>query len=75
FCLSKNNPEIYRRAAKKIGIKPEEIMFFDDNKISLETAKSAGMHTTGVFDETSSADEEIIRTSNDNYIKSFKDLL
>lgn len=40
----KPNPKIYEVAIKKTGVKPDEILFIDDNDKPLEGAKKAGMH-------------------------------
>ncbi len=72
--LKKNQVEIYQSVAKKIGCKLENITFFDDNIIALQTAKNAGCKTVGVFDETSKDMIEEIKKEADNYIYSFKEM-
>lgn len=39
----KPNPKIYEETIKMAGVKPEEILFIDDNDSPLEGAKNAGM--------------------------------
>ncbi len=68
FKTVKSNPEIYRMAAERMGVGTGEITFFDDNIIALKTAKEAGLRTVGVFDESSSEDEEAIRALTDEYV-------
>jgi len=41
----KPNPKIYDQAIQQTGVKPEEILFIDDNDGPLEGAKKAGMNT------------------------------
>lgn len=41
----KPNPKIYDQAIQQTGVKPEEILFIDDNNGPLEGAKKAGMNT------------------------------
>lgn len=74
FGTTKSNPEIYLAAAKRMGVLPEEIAFFDDNVIALQTAKKAGLHIVGVFDESSREDEETIRAIADEYAYRLKEL-
>lgn len=72
---NKSFPDIYLLAAKKMGLLPEECMVFEDILPAILSAKSAGFHTTGVYDAESSADTEAIKKQADNYIISFDELL
>lgn len=75
FNTTKADPDIYRRAAEKIGKPIDEILFLDDNYNADKTAKRAGMKVCGVFDESSAEYEEEIRSISDMYIYNFKELL
>ena len=68
FGTVKSNPDIYRMAAERMGLPIEEITFFDDNIVALQTAKTAGARTVGVFDESSAGDEAAIRSLTDEYV-------
>lgn len=72
--MKKNMPEIYVECAKRMNCKTEEMVFFDDNIVALQTAKKAGCKTVGVFDETSKDMTEEIKKTVDKYIKSFKEI-
>lgn len=48
----KPNPKIYDQAIQKTGVKPEEILFIDDNDGPLEGAKKAGMNTLKFINST-----------------------
>ena len=74
FNTTKSNPEIYKQVAQKLGCNVEDIVFFDDNIIALQTAKKAGCKTVGVFDETSEDMIEEIKQECDNYIYSFSEM-
>ena len=54
FRLSKANPDIYLKAAEKLGVESDEIIFLDDNFNALKAAKQAGLKIYGVFDPSSS---------------------
>lgn len=41
--IAKPHPEIYRLAAKRLGVKPEECIYIDDDDYRVEGAKMAGM--------------------------------
>ena len=72
--LKKNMVEIYQKAAEKMNCKTEDIIFFDDNIVALQTAKKAGCKTVGVYDKTSDDMTEEIKNTVDKYINSFKEL-
>lgn len=72
---SKNNPDIYLLSAKKLQVKPENCMVFEDIIAAVQGAKLAGMKVIGVYDEASKHQENILRKECDNYIYSYKELL
>lgn len=74
FNITKDNPEIYKKVAKELGCTMEDIIFFDDNIIALQTAKQAGCKTVGVFDATSEDMIEEIKKETDKYVYSFSEM-
>jgi beta-phosphoglucomutase family hydrolase len=44
---SKPNPEIFLKAATKLGVKPSQCLVIEDAKLGVEAAKSAGMKCIG----------------------------
>lgn len=75
FGITKANPQIYRDAAERIGCEMSDIMFYDDNFTALETAKKAGLATTGVYDPASDDFKDGIVATADIYINSFEELM
>lgn len=75
FGITKANPQIYRDAADRIGCDISDIMFYDDNFTALETAKKAGLATTGVYDPASDDFRDGIVATADIYINSFEELM
>lgn len=75
FNTTKSDPEIYKIAAKKMGVPVEEVIFLDDNYNADKTAKSAGMIVYGVYDLSSKEYTEEIKTVTDRYINDFIELL
>ena len=75
FQTTKSNPEIYRMAAERIGVRVEEIVFLDDNYNADCAAKASGVAVCGVFDPSSAEYEEDIREIADVYIYDFSELL
>lgn len=68
FGLFKSDTRIYDKAAERIGVKNDEITFYDDNIIALETAKKAGLHVVGVYDASSEGDAEKIKEITEKYL-------
>ena len=75
FNTTKADPDIYRRAAEKIGKPVGEILFLDDNLNADRTAKSAGMRVCGVYDDSSAEYVDDIKAVADYYIYDFEELL
>lgn len=47
---AKPNPEVFLLGAKKLGVKSEECVVFEDAKAGIEAAINAGMYSVGVGD-------------------------
>ena len=75
FGTTKADPQIYRFAAKKMGVNIDEVLFLDDNLNADKTAKIAGMKVCGVYDDSSREFEEEIKSVTDFYIHDFSELL
>lgn len=67
----KQSPAVYHMAADYLGKKPGELYVFEDALYAIETAKMAGYHTVGVYDEESKMDQEMIREEAEFYIEDF----
>jgi len=75
FSTSKTDPVIYVKAAEKMGVTTEEVLFLDDNYNADKTAKSAGMKVCGVYDKTSEEYVEEMKALCDYYIYDFSELI
>lgn len=75
FETSKADPDIYRMAAERIGKPISEILFLDDNYNANKVAKSAGVATCGVYDDSSKEYADEIKSVADYYIRDFSELL
>lgn len=75
FSTTKADPEIYVRAAEKMGTTVDKVLFLDDNFNADKTAKSAGMKVCGVFDESSKDYVSEMKELCDFYIDDFNQLL
>ena len=75
FGTNKSDPDIYRMAAKKMGVAVGDVWFFDDNLNADKTAKAAGMRVCGVYDESSKDYEAQMRAVCDKYVRDFSQVL
>ena len=75
FNTTKADPAIYVKAAERMGCKPAEVFFLDDNLNADLTAKSAGMMVCGVYDPSSEGYIDEMKEVCDMYIFDFKELL
>ena len=73
--MKKSDPEIYREVARRIGVRPDEIEFYDDNNIALRTATSVGFRVIGVYDPSTVQYREEIEALADGYVESFSEML
>lgn len=74
FGTTKADPEIYKMAAKEMGVPTRAVLFLDDNLNSDKTAKLAGMQVCGVYDESSADYVDAIKEVADYYIYDFEEL-
>lgn len=71
----KKSPEIFRRTAELLGVKPRECVLFDDSLAACKGAKAAGMTVVGVQDAYHRGTEPDMREVCDQYILDFRELL
>lgn len=71
FCLSnqdvnqpKPNPEIYIKAIKRLGLRPEECLVVEDNPNGIKAARDSGAHLLCVADVNEVNYENILRRIN-----------
>lgn len=73
--IGKTEPDIYLLAAERIGVYPKDCIVFEDIAEGLCGAKKGGFTTCGVYDKSSEADTEKIKSISDYYINSFEELM
>ena len=70
----KEHPDIYLRAAERLGADISECAVFEDAAYSAETAKKAGFYVVGIIDEVTSAEGDV-RKFSDIAVKDWRELL
>jgi len=68
-------PDIYLEAAKRVGIKPEQCLVFEDTVAGIMAGKNAGMKVCAVEDEFTAPRRERKRELADYYIEDYRVLL
>ena len=74
FGKVKSDPTIYADAAAEFGVKPADVVFFDDNIGAVKTAAYAGMRTVGVYDATGEDFADELRAAADYYVTNLGEL-
>lgn len=70
---SKRSPEIFVRAAEKLGLAADEIIVFEDALHAVKSAKSAGFYVVGVKEDTFAHDKEEIQKAADYYVENLNE--
>lgn len=73
--IGKHEPDVYLLAAKKLNVKPEECIVFEDILVAVKGAKKAGMKVIAVEDECSALDKDEIIKNSDEFINDFRSLI
>ena len=68
------SPEIYERAMRRLRSNKKDTVVFEDSLHAIRTAKAAGFRVAGVYDASSEAQQEEIRSLSDYYIRSFDEM-
>ncbi len=69
----KDKPDIYLRAAERLGAEVSECAVFEDSEYCAETAHKAGFFVVGVWDKVTSREGDVKKFS-DLYIESWETL-
>ncbi|MBQ2735227.1 MAG: HAD family phosphatase [Clostridia bacterium] len=75
FGTTKADPDIYVRAAERLGCAPRDVIFVDDNVGAVKTAKRAGMKAVGIYDDSSADYVEEMKAVSHRYIYTLSALL
>lgn len=75
FGTTKADPEIYLMAAQRLGARPSDVLFLDDNINADLTAMRAGMRVCGVYDASSAECAEEMMRLCDGYVRDLSQLL
>lgn len=71
----KENAEFFQRLAKRAGVRPDEILMFEDALYAMQGAKKAGCGVIAIEEATAAGEKEEICALADRYIHSYFELL
>ena len=75
FEYGKSDGRIYEKICGILNTAPDDITLYDDNRAALCAAHGAGLHTVGVYDDSSADEKDAITSFADGYITCFSDFL
>ena len=74
FSTTKADPDIYVRAAARIGVPVCDVVFVDDNVNAVKTAACAGMRAYGIYDPSSADYVDEMKTVSERYLQTLSEL-
>ena len=69
----KDKPDVYLKAISALGLSPSDVCVFEDSYVAIETAKSIGCKTVGLYDRYNFGQDRL-RASSDIYMSKGEDL-
>lgn len=72
---SKNEPDVYLKAAEIAGFPLSKCIIFEDTLTAVRTASKTDAYVCAVYDKYSEQDIDMIKTLSDKYVYSFDKLL
>ena len=69
----KDKPDVYLKAVGSFGLTPGDVCVFEDSYVAIETARSIGCKTVGLFDRYNFGQDRL-RASSDIYMSEGEDL-
>ena len=64
----KRSPLVYQESARRLGTVPGEIAVYEDALYAVQTAKAAGFHVVGVYDDSAADSWQAIEQESDEVI-------
>lgn len=69
----KRSPLVYHEAARRLGAAPREIAVYEDALYAVQTAKTAGFHVVGVYDDSAAGSWQAIEQESDEVILNWEE--
>ncbi|HYE68932.1 MAG TPA: HAD family phosphatase [Anaerovoracaceae bacterium] len=72
---SKQKPDIFIKAAERLGLETDMCVVFEDAIHAIKSAKSGGFYTVGVYDKSFDSEQETIKNYADQYVYNLNDVI
>lgn len=69
----KRSPLVYQESARRLGTVPREIAVYEDALYAVQTAKAAGFHVVGVYDDSAADSWQAIEQESDEVILNWEE--
>ena len=69
----KRSPLVYQESARRLGTGPGEIAVYEDALYAVQTAKAAGFHVVGVYDDSAADSWQAIEQESDEGILNWEE--
>lgn len=69
----KRSPLVYQEAARRLGVVPGQIAVYEDALYAVQTAKAAGFHVVGVYDDSAADSWQAIEQESDEVILNWEE--
>lgn len=69
----KRSPLVYQESARRLGTVPGEIAVYEDALYAVQTAKAAGFHVVGVYDDSAADSWQAIEQESDEVILNWEE--
>ena len=71
----KRSPLVYHEAARRLGAAPVEIAVYEDALYAVQTAKAAGFHVVGVYDDSAADSWQVMEQETDEIILNWEEAI
>lgn len=71
--LIHRSPLVYHEAARRLGAAPREIAVYEDALYAVQTAKAAGFHVVGVYDDSAADSWQAIEQESDEVVLNWEE--
>ena len=69
----KRSPLVYQEAARRLGAVPGQIAVYEDALYAVQTAKAAGFHVVGVYDDSAADSWQAIEQESDEVVLNWEE--
>ncbi|MCF0116693.1 MAG: HAD-IA family hydrolase [Bacilli bacterium] len=72
---SKDSPDIYEHAVKRLGLKPWEVAVIEDMSVGARCARSLGCFSIGIYDKNHKEETSKMKKTAELFVNNFEELL